>query len=114
MRTHPVDPREEKLPVWAQQRLQALRADLEYAGRRLAEGDTEDTRIWADPYADVPRAVGEVGDNIRFVLPSGEVTIQLQEQGTLQIVCVGKRGSDSLVVQPRAANVVTVGIEERA
>ena len=69
------DPREERLPKWAQAELATLRMRLEEARAELAKGpDTSDS--FADPYGEVPRPLGmdarvEFGSRFHVAYDSG-------------------------------------------
>jgi len=100
-----------KLPQWARRKIEPLQADLAYAHERLAQGP-EDSRVFADPYSEVPRPLGDAA--VEFVLdPSlghaGRIRVRLMEDGLLDLNGTGR----GLVVMPSASNTVQIGLAPR-
>jgi hypothetical protein len=88
--------------------LSRLERDLARAKERLADGP-EGSRVFADPYADPPRALG-ADTHIEFRLGESwadKVTVQIDGTG------VRVMGGSSLVVKPMASNVIHVEPSER-
>lgn len=91
-----------KLPKWAQQELTRLERNLEHAKSKLAQGP-ENSRVFADPYSDTPRPLGDAHIEFR-VGPGIGQKFSVRIEGTDLYVM----GSDGLAVFPEASNVVRV------
>jgi len=97
-----------KLPKWAQQKIERLENDLAYAKERLTAGP-ENSNTFADPYGD-PRPLGE-GTAIEFHLGGADdrhkrIRVRITERGWLDI-----NGGDMLIVRPNASNSIEVKSE---
>jgi hypothetical protein len=95
-----------KLPVWAQHRIAKLERDVEHYQRELRVGP-EDSVVFADPYSEAPRPLGDamvafqLGDDPRDV-----VRVRRSTNGRLLDV----NGGDGLMVMPRASNSIEIKI----
>lgn len=95
------DPREEKLPRWAQDLLQDARSDANQYRRRLGETRTaENSDVMLDPVSDEPRGLGGNHTRIRFL---DQVDV-LTRDGTVEIIAV----EGALRIEPKTSNVVRV------
>lgn len=112
-----VDPREDKLPQWAQRQLRLLRMDLGDAENKIAERDGQftDPVIFANPYADPPRPIGDKSDMIEYHVerPDGhkaELTVRVKSDLAgaeyLEVMAHG-----TLVLRPQAGNVMKIYVE---
>lgn len=107
----PADPREDKLPVWAQDRMNRLRrlaleAQAAAGDARLAT-DPEGSHAVMDRWGEVPVGLGK-DPEVTFRLEGGEsVTIRRlrQDPRLLEI-----HGDGALVFRPWATNSVRVGV----
>jgi hypothetical protein len=111
------DPREPKLPKWAQEELRNLRNKLETEKRRADEarigngGPDSDTFI--DPYDEVPIRLGRE-TRINFVLGD-----KFQEYFDVQIkryhgdVYLEVHGGTGMVITPQVSNVIQIRTAER-
>jgi hypothetical protein len=96
-----------KLPKWAQTEIETLRMRVAERDARLAVGP-EDSTVFMDPYADVPKPLGD-DPTIEFAV--GDL------YGMRQYIHVSRvRGteglriyaSEALAIRPSASNVVEV------
>lgn len=112
MRTEPIpaaDPREDKLAVWAQDRLNRLRriaTEAQEAARdaRLAT-KPEESHAVLDVHGEIPVGLGK-DPEVTFYLEGGEcVTVRRRRTDpyTLEV-----SGSRAMAIRPRVANVVEV------
>jgi len=103
------DPREARLPRWAQRELQSLRIKLQSTSTALAKahGLVPGAVAVRDPHHDaVP--VAWPTDTIRFFMAGSEypyVDVRLYERGVLDV-----RSSEAIAVIPQASNVVRVQV----
>jgi 23S rRNA-/tRNA-specific pseudouridylate synthase len=104
----------EKLPKWAQRYVKVLEQRVEDYEAKLAEGP-ENSNVFADPYADVPRPLGEspvIEFNVTNVtFPNGRpnwITVRYEDEHTLNINC-----SNTMVIHPRASNSIEVKVSQR-
>lgn len=100
------DPREEKLPRWAQQELDRLRRKVADAERlaeeaRLATKPEESDAILY-PYDEVPVGLGRA--LVRFLLGGDAYVDARVVHGSLELMT----DAPGVLVRPRAANVVLV------
>lgn len=93
-----------KLPKWARQEIERLRADLAYTQEKLSAGPA-DSDTFADPYSNAPRPLG-CGTAIEFRFGNDwSQKFQARLIGDkLQI-----NAGNTLVVFPHASNVVSIG-----
>ena len=113
------DPREERLPKWAQAELESLRHKIKTERGSLElvrrEGETRGVRIWLNPYSDnLPVGDGSIYDHCRFVLNDEhnyvDVRRKMNAQGEPVIELMA---SGAVAVRARATNVVVVSVDER-
>jgi hypothetical protein len=93
-----------KLPKWVQLEIIKLRADVEYARAKLSLGP-DDALIFADPYNESPRPIGDKNTTVEFRLGENwndRVRVRI-ENGELYI-----NGGQTLAVTPWASNVIKV------
>lgn len=111
------DPRETKLPIWAQKELARLRRKVEDAERRATEArlsnGPEDSDTLLDPYDETPIRLPR-GTKVRFVLGKSYDYVDVQilrrrEEGPY----VELMGQQQLVIRPQVSNVVRVQIDPR-
>lgn len=119
-RTETPDPREDKLPKWAQIELGRLRADLERAEARAQEmaGGTDAVdvaEVVADPHAKAPLVLPR-GVTVRFNVRPGEWN------GYVDVRLVGDRrggrwldvqGADAVAAFPEASNRLQIAVRDR-
>jgi len=104
--TAPKDPREDKLPQWAQRQLDTLRRDVEHHRQQLKElAALKGGVIFRDPYLR-PTPVAGVNDLLRVKLDDRDLGDYLEFRWTGDWLDV--RSSRSLVVQPQSSNVVRI------
>lgn len=116
MRTEPIpaeDPREDKLPVWAQDRLRRLRRlaqeAQEVARDARLETDPEGSHAVLDVHGEVPVGLGK-DPEVTFYLEGGEsVTVRRNRQDPFRLEVSGSR---AITLRPRVANVVEVTFSE--
>lgn len=96
-----------KLPRWAQNEIQRLTANLEWAERRLNAGpDNSDT--FADPYSEnAVRPLGK-GTVIQFGTDLGQRLRAHYERGLLVV-----SADEVLTILPRASNSIEMASERR-
>ncbi len=106
------DPREEKLPRWAQDDLNSLRAKIESQAIELAVARNEAPMCDATGKV-IADGMGREGFPLRdratvtFHLPNGKVSVMLREHGTLlDLNCSG-----TMLIMPRAANSAYLKLE---
>ena len=111
------DPREARLPVWAQGLIGRLRREVEDERRRADEargsGGPEDTDTVIDPYDDVPIRLPK-GERVRFLVGRDHyewIDCQVLHHATLGRVVQVMAGT-SLVVHPSVTNVVYLGVRQ--
>ncbi len=120
------DPREEKLPRWAQESLKSLRAQVVAANKarddaRQEHGPTDSDTI-LDPYHPAGPIGLPKGERVRFVLGQADegivdrlwVDAQIERQtyrdGQTQ-VWLQLMGGDGISVSPQSSNVIRVTID---
>lgn len=111
----PADPREDRLPKWAQALLQLERSKAAMAERELAKHleTVERSRI---SYGDVYQNAQYISENhgyqtVRFALDEqGHKWIHVRFSNNGEAVEIS--GARSLVLEPRAGNVIEVGLLE--
>ena len=108
------DIREDKLPVWARDKLRELRNKLEECSGLLSLAREEALRkgctgkvtaegIMREGFPLHDRAV------VTFRLPNGKIDVMLRENGTL----LDLNSSGAMLVRPQASNSVHIQIGER-
>jgi hypothetical protein len=113
--TDDVDPREARLPKWAQDRMVVLRMRVAEAHEQLTKG-SEGSRVFADPYGDHPRPLGRRGHvQYRVGDPSDDldyiaVKLEDDERGVPVVQVYGSRSVD---VQPSSSNTFSVRLRAR-
>jgi hypothetical protein len=100
------DDREQKLPIWAQDKLRYLRANVQVLEEKLAEVPlTEDTLVVTDRYDKHPNPV-KLGrrDDVTFFLRryDGPDWFDVRVEGDALLI----HGTESLQTHQRSANVV--------
>lgn len=103
-----------RLPVWAQQRIEALERDVNY-WRSQAEEGPENSNTFVHSYTDRGENGGQpLGENtdIRFELDEGREFLVHIESGALQIYAGGLTGGD-ISVRPMSSNTVRLEIVKR-
>lgn len=106
------DPREERLPKWAQQEIDKLRRDLKYAERKLGTGPGN-SNTFTDPHADVQRPLGK-SPTVRFWFTedrehnhSHYIDVRIVDDGPrdpyLQVMA-----GHTLGITPQSSNVIRV------
>ena len=103
----------DRLPKWAQNRIEQLESSVGYWQKKANVGpENSDTFIQSHVSEDKPLGRGET---ILFTLPTGLLgnhhKIEVTNQGTRVQVRVG--GDESIIVRPVVSNVVTITAEER-
>jgi hypothetical protein len=108
-----VDPREDKLPKWAVEKLHTLRLVAQgYADEiKGLTGKTEKSAFYLERF----------GSPDRFYLPQGQRLIFEEAHSRIEITArYGEKGKltvysleNSLLVRPSASNVITVESEQR-
>lgn len=99
---------ESKLPQYAQNELSRLRANITYLERKLNTGP--ESRVIADPYADVPRYLGN-DTAVEFKLGDEyeqRITARIRE-GKLYL-----QGGGSIAIEPAASNTSFVRVITRS
>lgn len=105
------DPREARLPKWAQDQLRSLRMHLESANRRIAElnGEPGNTNTFVSDYIHGDSALPN-GAKVMFRLDSGyngQVMCYLEDDAlTIQ-------GHDGINVIPQASNSIRIERRKR-
>lgn len=108
------DLREDRLPIWAQERLRRLRQRVEDAERRATaarlETQPEASNTILDPYDATPVGLGS-SPAVRFQLTAGDVEgwlnyvdAEVDKNGRLRL----RGGWTSMFIRPESGNVVTV------
>ena len=92
------DERRDRLPKWAQRELGRLERDLADVQERLAAGPA-DSVVFADPYDDAPRPLGDAA--VRFHFGRHRVVVRVEEDG-LEI------NGSRMLIEPRAANAIVI------
>lgn len=91
-----------KLPRWAQNRIEKLEADVAYWEGRVVEAETGETNTFL---GDWPVNKGLPNDSrIVFNLPGGQVDVQIKDDH-LRVMA---RGGGSLEIQPHVSNVIHI------
>lgn len=108
----PVDPREAKLPQWAQRQIEQLRMRLDEAREKLAGIPRADAVAFTDPFSDYQLPVAKMRDTVRFyVSPSrGWIDVRMREDGNGRYLEV--MTSNRTNITPHASNLIEVRIEE--
>lgn len=112
--TVPRDPRENKLPKWAQQHIETLRMRLEETRDKLAGIPKADAVGFTDPYSDIPLPVAKLRDTVRFHVDAQQrvfIDVRLREDDHgrwLEVMT-----SDRILVTPNASNVIEIRLEDR-
>lgn len=109
-----VDPREDKLPKWAQVHIDNLRRTAERATDELdafrsGTYGPADTDTYSDSYRDQERLNLPKGGTIAFVLGydhNDEIRARVRYDGELEI-----QGLGAITVEPQASNVVVVKLK---
>lgn len=116
MRTEPIpepDPREDKLPVWAQDRLTRLRRlarEAQEVARDARLGTKpEESHAVLDAYGEVPVGLGK-DPEVTFRLEGGESVTVRRRRTDPRLLEVS--GSRAITLRPRVANVVEVTFGE--
>jgi hypothetical protein len=122
------DPREERLPRWARDRINTLRFRLTEAQRsrdeaRLSRGPAEATDTWIDPYATEGPITLPKGERIRFVIKHPEpgrverdwVDVSVREQSYRDGSTdrwVEVMGGATLALRPSSSNVIQIRVNQ--
>ncbi len=103
-----VDPREEKLPVWVQDKLRYLRRIASDSVNATNEFKNEhgDTPVWIQDYSNGPKTLPDDTHVVFRMLDTSEITVHRNEYGHLSIHHNGPGGT--MVVRPQASNVIIV------
>jgi hypothetical protein len=114
------DPRETKLPKWAQDKLNILRMRLSESNHRIQELSPETSTVFMDPYADIPVGLG-TDPKIEFTFPDATIAGARRTRRYIQIGRIRERNalsqfddrlllhaSDALLIIPRSTNTVEV------
>lgn len=103
------DPREEKLPRWAQDTLKSLRRQVEVQKMRADDarkaGGPDDTDTIVDPYDATPIRLRK-GEQVRFLVGPEEyqwIDCSVQKRGNGMVVRA--LSGDSLIIYPSTSNV---------
>ena len=104
------DPREERLPRWAKDKLRLLRMRLREREADLVQRDgaVNDAAVFVSPYAAHPYPVAQVGGVVEFRVPSDErryFHVSLCSDGSLE-VCA----SAGLAIRPDVSNSVSLEV----
>lgn len=95
-----------RLPKWAQWKIQKLEQDLQQAESKLSAFSGErKSRITVDPdavYIGSQPTYLHDGASIEFVLPGGDVEIELRDNH----LHITSQGAGNLVVRPSCSNVI--------
>lgn len=117
----PTDPREVKLPVWAQELLQATRRRAAEAEQKWDDFVGEQAAVNEATNTYVDRDLGLIGEQPRrFALPLGqriyfdldgeELCVNADRSGLAARLRISSEGTREMTVTPHASNVVFVGI----
>jgi hypothetical protein len=113
------DPREDKLPKWAQDQLATLRRKVTDAERRAEEArlasGPEDSDTFLHPHDEIPVRLGR-GEPVRFQLGENyfdylDVRIKRDRRDGPYLELMS--GGGVLALRPQVSNVVRVRVDER-
>lgn len=111
------DPRFERLPKWARDRITRLEREVEDARREREEArlatDPAKSSALLDAWADVPIGLGKDA-RVRFVLGPDDgrqwADVHVLRDYTTDGLAIEIMGGDGLTVRPQSSNVVVVGL----
>lgn len=104
------DPREDRLPKWAQNHMAVLRMRAQEWMAKATEGpEDSDTFTWGQAYEGTGQPLGH-GTTIEFHRPDGSYyAVHVSDEGTLLVSYNGHRArADSLLVCPQSANRIRI------
>lgn len=108
------DPREARLPKWAQEEMRTLRRDLDIERRVNADlrGEIPETNTWVLDYG---RASQPLPNNARvsFHLRHDDGRIRRSIQAYVEYGHLRIQGDDTLSIHPGASNSFTINFRER-
>lgn len=107
------DPREDKLPKWAQVELRMLRMRLQEAEdrERMNAGEISDPVVFIRPYSDIPHPVARAHEPVLFRIGDSRITIKVstrERKPVLEVTAYNGR----LKITPQASNALYAEVDE--
>lgn len=107
-----IDPREAKLPKWAQAAFSDLRDELRRVKADFAEfaddATPDDADALANPYDKHPRLAARRGEVVQFKLRRGAIDVSVDRfDGTLELLAAE---GQPLALEPKTSNRIVVSL----